>query len=340
MSVINVLYPFDNNYATYAGVSLTSLLENNKEADEINVYILGFGLSADNQRKFENTVKNYGRKLIFLDCDRVSSFIDDLNMPSYRGASVAVARLFISRYLPDDVEKIVYLDSDTIVVGNLSELFDEELNGKPVGMVCDSVGRDYKRCIGFLDDEDYYNAGVILYDMNRWRELKCSERILDHIRNVRNNYESLDQDLIDIVLKDQVQRLNLKYNLQPFHVVYDAKTYLKVYGDKGYYSKTEIEQAASNPVILHAFRYLGMFPWHKDSSHPEVGIYNDYKSRSQWNDNLPVECGNQGLVLNVERILIRILPRECFLCLFSKVFYATSNRKNKRLINGEGYNNI
>ena len=237
MSVINVLYPFDNNYAPYAGISLTSLLHNNQNAETIHVYVLGFGLLEETTDKFQRTVAKYHRDLTFLDPGPMDDLIRSFDMPSYRGASVAVARLFVTHFMPSDVERLLYLDSDTIVVGELTGLFNEELSGKPVGMVCDSVARDYKRFMGFAPEEDYYNGGMILYDLPKWRALQCTERITAHIQNVRNNYEALDQDLINIVLKGEIKRLPLEYNYQPFHRVYTPEIYQKVYGTQGYYSK-------------------------------------------------------------------------------------------------------
>lgn len=339
MSEINVLYPFDNNYAPYAGISLTSLLENNQDAKSIHVNILGFDLSEETVAKFQNTVSKYDRKLTLIDQRPIDELIRTLNMPAYRGARVAIARLFVSMYMPRDTGRLLYLDSDSIIMGGLTDLVNGNLDGNPVGMVCDSVARDYKELMGFKPEEDYYNGGMIVYDMFKWRENQCTERIIEHIKTVRNNYEALDQDLINIVLKGEIQRLDLRYNFQPFHLVYSPYTYLKVYGERGYYNEREIQSASENKAILHTFRYLGMFPWHKASIHPCRMEYLQYKQMSEWKQLEPDPGYKKGAVMTMERLLYRIMPRIVFLRFFRLLFVLRMRRVEKNLRAMKSYRN-
>lgn len=340
MSDLNILYPFDNNYAEYAGISLTSLLENNKDSEKIVIYILGFDLTDETKSLLKKTIEKYRRDIVFINQDSVDKLIHELNLPSYRGARVATARLFVTHFLPKNLERIVYLDSDTIIVGSMKELIEEDLDGCPVGMVCDSVARDYKRVLGFSAEEDYYNAGVILYDLSMWREKKCTERIIEHIQNIRSNYEALDQDLINLTLKDEIKRINLKYNFQPVHMVYSSQKYKMVYGTEGYYSIQEIEEASSNQIILHAFRYLGMFPWHVDSVHPAREKFMEYKNISLWKSTPALSDYKKGFVISIERVLYRILPATVFLRIFKWVFEFTIRKNNKRLLVNKKYGNV
>ncbi len=340
MSKITVLYPFDNNYAPYAGISLTSLLENNQDAESIHVYLLGFDLSEETVAKFRTTVSKYDRKITLIDQKPVDDLIRTLNMPAYRGARVAIARLFVSLYMPQDVRRLLYLDSDTIITGRVTELVNADLGENPVGMVCDSVARDYKKLMGFTPEEDYYNGGMIVYDLFKWRELQCTEHIIEHIKTMRNNYEALDQDLINIVLKGKIQRLDLKFNFQPFHLIYSPSTYLKVYGEKGYYNEGEIRSASENTAILHTFRYLGMFPWHKKSIHPCVHDYEIYKHISEWSNLKHDDQYRKDFTLESERILQKILPKSWFLCIFRLVFLLQMKRIEKRLRKNRAYTNV
>ena len=66
MSVLNVLYLTDNNYAPFAGVSVTSLFINNKNIDNIVVYIIDDNISGDNKEKFNLLARKYNREIIFL----------------------------------------------------------------------------------------------------------------------------------------------------------------------------------------------------------------------------------------------------------------------------------
>ena len=339
-NTVNVLYPFDDNYAPYAAISMTSLFENNRDLDGINVFVLGFGLSDENIRKLSETGQKYGRHIEFIPEERISIFIDKLDMPSYRGASVAAARLFISDYLPDNIRRIIYLDSDTLVVGDILRLFDSDMSGCPVAMTADSVARKYKTLLGFGDEEIYHNAGVILYDLDEWSHRRCSERIIEHITNVRKNYEALDQDLINVVLKGEIHTLPPAYNLQPFHAVYDPKTYMRVTGSSGYYTAEQIEEAAKDPVILHCFRYLGMFPWHKGSLHPWKEQFEKYKNLSAFSDLPEMNDAMNGLMFTVERVLYRICPQRLFLRLFFFVYNMNMKKNDGKRLENRSIRNI
>lgn len=340
MSELSVLYPFDDNYAAYGGISLTSLLENNKSFDRIRVFILGFDLSEQSITGLKRTVNRYKRELTFIDPLEIDSYIRKFNLPSYRGARIAVARLFVTKYISSDIKRLLYLDSDTIIVKDLSELISSDLGLNTVGMVCDSVGRDYKRMRGFLPDEEYYNGGVILYDLDLWRKRKCTERIEEHVLKVRKQYEALDQDLINIVLKGEIAKLDLRFNLQPFHIAYSPKLYSQVYGLKGYYTNEEIENASKNPVILHAFRYLGMFPWNAGSIHPCVDEYEYYKRISEWKEIKPIVAINEDVAIKIERILHRGLPKRLFLIVFRVAFQLKMRMIELKTIIGMDYINI
>lgn len=340
MASINVLYPFDDNYASYAGVSLTSLFENNRDVDSIHVFVLGFDLSTETVAKFRRTAENYDREVTFLDQKCVDDVIDKYNIPSYRGARVAISRLFVSLFIPEEIDRLLYLDSDTIVKGDITELLGSELSGMPIGMVCDSVARDYKGYMGFAPDEEYFNGGMIVYDMNAWRQNRCTERIIDHIQKVRVNYEALDQDLINIVLKGEIKRLDPRFNYQPFHCVYSPELYMKTYGSEGYYDADTIKEAQRNIVILHAFRYIGMSPWDRDSLHPCVEEYRHYKKLSLWNDMDDPQDVKLSPALRIEQMLYHILPHRAFLAIFRLMFKTYMKRIEVDLKNDKPYRNM
>ena len=101
------------------------------------------------------------------------------------------------------------------------------------------------------------------------------------------------------------------------HRIYPNKAYYKTYSMVGYYKSEEIDDARSNPVILHAYRFLGQFPWHKKALHPWRKLWWEYVKDSNWSDLEPRE--NKGLFFAVERILYRVFPKRLFLLLFKNL---------------------
>jgi len=328
---MNILYQFNEKYAPYTSVSMTSLLENNREAESIIFWILGEGLSEDSINRLRKNVGQYsdtGRERIikFIDTNRMIAHMKDLNMPTYRGSYAANIRLFVSEFIPKDVNRLLYLDSDTIINCELESVFDRDLGGKTIGMVYDSLGESHKKNLGISKDEGYYNSGVILFDMKKWRENRFTEKIIDHVKNVRAQYPSPDQDLINVVCKGEIFTLPAGLNYQPFHSAYSDRTYYSYYGKTKYYTRDEISDARENVSIYHCFRFIGEFPWHKDNLHPFNEIFDQYLSISTFCDYVKEKSDN-GLMIRIEKVMYKILPR----CWFLGIFYLIRLRFYKKI---------
>jgi lipopolysaccharide biosynthesis glycosyltransferase len=243
-----------------------------------------------------------------------------LGLNCYRDSYAPNIKLFVNHYIPDTVERLLYIDCDTIIVGAIEKLFNLNMHNQPVGMVLDSVCMRHKQAIGFSKRDLYFNSGVILYDMKEWRKQNCEERIIDHIINVRSHYLAPDQDVLNIVLKNKIKVLDVKYNLQPFHMVYLYAQYMRYFGQTRYYSKRKIDNAKDNAAIYHTFRYLGEFPWHKDSLHPATAMFDKYMAKSLWKDYSKTETEKNDLVFRIERSLYKLLPKSVFIVIF-KICY-------------------
>ena len=312
---MNVLYQFNEKYAPYAGVSITSLFENNKNADEICVYILGENLSETSKRKLKSLEQEYKRKILFKDTQALVEKMKEWGVPAYRGSYAANMRLFLPMILQEDVDRILYLDADTIVQGSLQPLFEMEDAKAALGMVLDSLGQNHKRTIGLREEDLYYNSGVILFFMSNWKEYRCTERIIEHIEAGNTMYSAPDQDLLNVVCREEILKLPAKYNAQPVHRVYHVNDYFKCYGSKAYYSEEEIEKLKDDTVIYHCFRFLGEFPWDKDNLHPDRKLFDYYLEKSPWEDYTRKKA-EATFPMKVEKLLFKMLPHGMFLRIF------------------------
>lgn len=171
----DILYQFDERYAPYAGVSITSLYENNKHIDDINIYILGDGLSDDSIERLSKTADSYGRSITYLDTNKLIDTMKELGIPTYRGSYTANFKLFVPIVLTENIQKLLYIDSDTVVTGDILPLFEMSMNGMPVGMSLDSLGVKHKALIGLSEKEGYYNTGVMLFNLDEWKN-RCAQR--------------------------------------------------------------------------------------------------------------------------------------------------------------------
>lgn len=316
MNKINVLYQFNEAYVVFAGVSMTSLFENNTDIQNLQIYVLGENISKESKGKLQSNAKKYKRNIIFYETEQLVEQMKEMGIPSYRNSYATNMKMFVPQFFDKSVERLLYIDSDTIIKASISDLYMMDMKGKPIAMGLDTMGGRHKLYVGLNRRDNYFNAGVILYDMKKWREECCTEKIIYHVKKIRAHYMSPDQDLLNVVLKDSIETFDLRNNLQPLHMAYTVKQVLRYFSQDNYYSAEQVERAMDNPVILHTFRFLGEFPWHKNSLHPATKEFDRYLEKSEWKGYQKIKSEQNGVIFKLERALYRYLPTSLFLFIF------------------------
>lgn len=318
---LNVLYGCDNNYATYTGVSMVSLLENNRDIDRIVIYFAAMNIENCNMSLYKKIAKEYDRELVVLDVKKAQELMELYNCNGWNGSIATWLRFFVLDQIPDEVEKILWLDSDTIIEHSLKELTELDMREFPVGAVCDSLNYYGRFGLGFREDEPYYNAGVILFNLEYWRRHSTLKYMMDHLQKHIKNYKLNDQDLLNDFFRGNIWRLPLKYNVQGFTLAYSVSDYFRVYPwkESAYYSPEQVRYALDSPYIVHFFRFLGDYPWQQGKNfHPCRKLYVNWRDKSPWkNDEGALK--RTEFVFKVEKIFYHVLPRKYFLRLFSMV---------------------
>ncbi len=173
---MNVVYASNDGYARHLGTSLYSLLDKNRDFEEIAVYVLTLGLSEENQERLREIAEYFGRSLFFLNLDdlreRIGYEVDT------GGFDISIMlRLFMGDMLPETVERVLYLDCDTVVLQSLKHLWKENLEGSIVGAVMEpTIYETVKESIDLGEEDPYYNSGVLLVDLKQWREQEDPEK--------------------------------------------------------------------------------------------------------------------------------------------------------------------
>lgn len=310
MQKLDVLYMCDNAFAQIAGISLTSLFENNP-SDEIalTVYLLLVQVSDENHQKFVNLANRYHQTIHLIDAAEAFVEISGENISTYRGSAMTNLRLYFDRFLPDSVQRILYLDCDTLICGSLSDLPHFDMNGKMLGMVLDAYGKLMKS--PHSKGLSYYNAGVLLIDCAKWREGQWSSRILEYIRLFGARFPHPDQDIFNILCQKEIIPLPICYNFQTVHRMFSEKLYFRHLAARDYYAKEEISAARKKPVVLHMIRTFGSNPWNCNNIHPDTPLFSYYKEKSPWKEMPPVPL-QQDFILRTEQKLYTRLPRWLF----------------------------
>lgn len=209
---INICLACNNNYSKYAGVVIASILSNANSTDDLNIFILDGGISDEQKEKI------YSLKSIN-DCNINFIKIDDSLFEDYKKikthAYITVAtyyRLKLPSLLPN-VDKIIYLDCDTIVTSSLIDFFNTDITDYAIAGVLDISKKMLKK------NPKYFNAGVILMNLEFWRKQNLEKFIFNWGKENINNIKLGDQEILNEVLKNEVKIVNDEWNVQSSNFV-------------------------------------------------------------------------------------------------------------------------
>ena len=184
--------------------------------------------------------------------DLTKSFILRDDFPITR---TAFLRLFLTRWLPPDIFTVLYIDIDILITKNIDELFNRKFSTPICAEL--NVPKSLARGDHLKNfDAPYFNSGVLLIDINKWKNLNLESKILEI--GSHQAYPFLDQDILNIIFKNNWTRLGREFN------------YLHIF------KLDEFDQSFSeNPSIIH---FIGTKPW-KNS----IISYQVHQYRSHFN---------------------------------------------------------
>ena len=287
-SILQVAYASDENYVSVLGVSLMSLLDKNRDAEAVHIYVLDDGIHAESKEALEQLTASYGpgRDIRFLDAVPLLGRIKD-SIQKYGcvpGNNTIFARIFLPDLLPELHGRLIYIDCDTLVNASLAPLLTEDMQGCCLGMVHDCISREYF-AIHPVKLERYHNSGFLLMDIDAWRRKNAGKLLLDGVAKGWGTYPLPDQDLINMSLRDEIATLDCRYNFQSPFFLFDAKQLAVIYR-QAYFTEHAAAFAAAkqNIVIAHFSGNALIRPWYANSNHPLKPLYDSYYAASPWKD--------------------------------------------------------
>lgn len=274
MNNIDILYTTDSNYLPNTLASILSLVRNSLLNQEglITVHMITENLTLKDELLIENVKKlcpNLKINIYKLEDYDITKY----NIPKWLNTQVANARLFFQDILGEQVYKInklLYLDADTIVVGDLSSLNNNN------GLICaveDVLPIEYAYSLNL---NKYYNSGVILFDVEKWLKQSSQNQIKEYIQT--HNLSQLkypDQDILNIIFNEEISSLPKSYNLHSFTFALKGAS-LKQYCNNRHICYEDIIKAKQDPKILHSTAFLGIKPWMINCIHPYKDIFTKY----------------------------------------------------------------
>lgn len=230
--------------------------------------ILQSGLDATMQQQLEQTVRSAHAHatpmMIDVDLAPVRHLTQHGKMPS-----IVYARLLLPSLLPD-VSKILYLDSDMIVLRDVTELWETVLDDHPVAAVPDVflstnlASIPHAQKLGLDVDAPYVSSAVMLMDLDRWRRRKIAERTTEWIAANLDSVRWWDQDGINAVIQGDVASLDQRW------CVWTQSS--RLLGWKPNDEQERILKPIEDDawIVHYATRYK---PWKADCPHPRAALF-------------------------------------------------------------------
>lgn len=302
---MNIVYSASDLYAPLAGISLTSLLENNREFPQIRIFILDNKIGEENKEKLRKTAEKFGREIQFVP---LTNIVETVSFDMKRWNISTFGRLFEASSLPT-VDKVLHIDCDTIVDGSLEELWQTDLTDKVLAAAPDCVGDAYKTGIGMEPEGLYIQAGVILLNLNRIRQLELEKKFASYLETYGETLAFVDQEIINACVPETEKReLPLRYNSYSLLHLLSYGQVKKFKHVAHMVAKENYADAREHGVIYH-FTWCaleGTRPWVAGDKHPKKERFLHYQAQSEWADMAPWDdtrkTGKKCLTACVNRV--------------------------------------
>jgi lipopolysaccharide biosynthesis glycosyltransferase len=195
------------------------------------------------------------------------------------GGRTSWIRIFLPEMLPD-LDRILYLDADTMTIRSVSPLWTAPLDGAPVAAVSNVVEparHAHVAQLGIGDPRSYFNAGVLVMNLAVMREERTLDRIINAVATRHDRLPWFDQDALNVVFADRWQRLHPRWNAQNSLWLWEPWA-------RHVFGEDERRDAVSSPAILHFEGPSFVKPWHYLCRHPFRDRYHQTLAATPWRE--------------------------------------------------------
>lgn len=283
---LHILCCTDALYAAYCGVTATSVLESCKDTS-VAVHIITDGIKDRDKELFGILAKTYGASI---DITTIPApILENLAHNQGRWPRSICFRLLAPDLLPDEINRIIYLDCDIIANTDLRRLWTTDMAGYAIAAVSDIDRCTDAALTGMLSalrelpqSRRYFNSGVMLMDLAQMRQTRVHDKMLRLIYEAGDALPYPDQDALNLILHGQWKRLPCEWNLMPWALVKSNQTELTA---EEQYSVTET--AIGHPRGIIHF-YGPYHPWDCRSLifHPMEHLWEHYRRMSPWRHSI------------------------------------------------------
>lgn len=316
---MNVAYSCNNSYIPQTGISIISLCENNRDIDNLVIYFIGKDVSGSNIEILRTLTERYEREFVYINFDDIAY---DLKISAIgRHVETIYTKVFFTRI--EGVDRMIYLDSDTIVNGSLIPLWNEDLSDSYMGVV--QTFSKVKSLLGISESEPFFNDGVAIVNVDYCRKNNLTEKVLKVIDEYAGNPPTLSEGALNKVCRGYVKYISVRWNCMAGILYFARLNITELSKQLDQYTLQDIKVSCENPVIIHYLTAFYNRPWFIPCSHPYKDYYSLYKSFSPWKNIKPI----------YKPLPIRI--RCIDLCY--KIFGLRITNTIRNILNGERFSN-
>ncbi len=281
---INIIFSINDSYAPYLYVCLKSLLAHVKSCDKYKAYILYTELSECHQKNLLN-LQTDNLKIEFINVESiVNNHKDNFSLNAHFTIETYY-RFFLPQIFPN-LDKVLYLDADTMIMKDISPLFNIDINGYYLGVTHDCeivrasnfIGTKYSNYFIKtlnVDLSNYFQAGVMLVNLKKMREDNITDKLLDALERI-GSPKFVDQDILNIVCQSKVKFIPQNWDYT-WHLPLVDKNYLDNLPQT---FREDYENARKFPYIVH---FTGNETKPTDYPNlPEAKLFFEYAQKSPY----------------------------------------------------------
>ncbi|SEA51778.1 Lipopolysaccharide biosynthesis protein, LPS:glycosyltransferase [Prevotella sp. tc2-28] len=292
---LHVVLATDDNYAEFVSVVIVSILHNNKQFESIHIHLLANGVCPENIEKLRRHLPTDKGVLHVYDISDLQQRLG-IEVPNTIALS-AYARLFMADILPYNLERVLYLDCDVVVSGNIQDFWTVPLGNNLIAGVRDTLpNSSAKNDVGLANDAEYLNSGVLLINLKLWREEKTRQKFVDFLYAHNGHVHHHDQGIINAVCNGRKYVVHPCYNLTSNFLSHPFQMLVKT--NNPFYTAREVNEAKANPAIIHFTQGFYNRPWIANSNHPFKEVYLNFHRQTRWAEE-PLRSDNRSFVVRI-----------------------------------------
>jgi lipopolysaccharide biosynthesis glycosyltransferase len=283
-SLIMIACAADEAFAMPMAVMLRSVLKNVAHDKQVCVFAVDGGIKESSKKKILASLGDKSESVIFNWIPAPESLPENLPIAKHVLPHINKStyyRLLLPRILPPEIDKIIYLDSDLVVLGDLSKLWGIEISDNYVlasqdcgiPFVSEPYGIKKYEDLGISATQKYFNAGVLVMNIAKWRAEDIDVKLFKYLETYREHIQHHDQEAMNAVFAGKWAEISPQWNQTPLLFTYSS-------WKESPYKELDYSNAVNNPCIVH-FASTAK-PWNSFEKHPRRNLFFEYLDMTAW----------------------------------------------------------